>query len=207
MVLAATAIKLDWSGLHHPKTLAVILLSRLWHLNLLFVLALVTSAFAENENQKYALGDLGYLVVTAAQDTAYGYHWVDGPGNSRRALVWAHGVLSIPFDFPVEGFGAFDLAIPCGDDFGGVGDAGRLLMKDGQYRINEPILLTDGTVYFFADDGLLEIVATRIRYFPPENKEVHDSRASFLLLAGLTILITVLIRRSRSIIKKRANSS
>ncbi len=147
-------------------------------------------------------------MVTAAQDTSSGYHWVDGPGTSQRSLVWPCGVINIPTDYPVEGFGPFDLAIPCTGVWGGVGNTGRLLMEDGQYRIDEPIFMTDGTVHFFADDGLLEIVASRVRYFPSEiKKDKTDPKASFILLVGLAILIAVLIRRSRRIIKQRANPS
>lgn len=173
----------------------------------LFFSILVAGASAGQDAPGLVLGDVGYLVVTAAQDTSSGYHWIDGPGDGRRSLIWPNGVLSVPLDYPIEGFGAFDLAIPCGDDFGGVGDAGRLLMQDGQYRLREPVVLTDGTIYFFADEGLLEIVATRVRYFPPETEKTSDMRSSFFLLAGLMILIYVLIRRSRNTMKKRANRS
>ena len=174
---------------------------------LLFFSLLIASTSAGQDSPELVLGDVGYLVVTAAQDSASGYHWVDGPGKTRRSLIWPSGVLSVPLDYPIDGFGAFDLAIACGDDFGGVGDAGRLLMKDGQYRLTEPVVLTDGTVFFFADEGLLEIVATRVRYFPPEIHETTDMRSSFFLLAGLLVLIYVLIRRSRNTMKKRANRS
>ncbi len=173
----------------------------------LLIIGSASCASADNSSPSLVLGDNGLLVITAAQDTASGYHWANGPGNDRRSLIWPSGVLSIPYDYPVDGFGAFDLAIPCGEVLGGVGEDGRLLMQDGQYRIREPVLLTDGTVYFFAEDGLLEIVATRVRYFPPEIKDSSDPRASFVLLAGLLLLIGVLIRRSRRIIKKRANPS
>jgi hypothetical protein len=169
----------------------------------ILILALNTGGFAATGDPSFVLGDVGFLVVTAAQDTASGFQWVDGPGDSRRSLIWDNGLLNIPNDHSFEGFGAFDLAFSCNGTLGGAGKAGRLLMTDGQYKINEPLLLTDGTVFFFADAGLLEIVATRVRYFAPEVKKSIDPRSSFALLAGLLILIAVLVRRSRRIIKKK----
>jgi len=171
------------------------------------LLSWTLSAKADDQSSRQELKHSGYLVLSAARDTTSDYHWSSGPGAERRSLVWSCGVLNIPVNYEIEDFGPFDLAIPCTERFGGVGKTGRLIMTDGKFEINEPVLLTDGTVFFFAEDGLLEFVASRIRYFPPEVKEKVDPRASFMLLGGLLVLIAVLVRRSRRIIKKRANIS
>lgn len=149
------------------------------------------------QDDRHALGHPGYIVMTgAAHDTTGTFFWQSGPGPDQRSLVWAQGVLTVPVGLVPETFGPADLAVACGADLAGGGHGGRLVFTGGRYRIKEPLLLTDGSVTLYATAGKLEILGERVRYTAPK-ASLKDSRASFLLLAGLVLLTLVLLRRAR----------
>lgn len=154
-----------------------------------------------------ALGHPGYLIVTAAADSNAGFRWLDGPGPGQRSLTWLDGMLTVPESLALETFAGRDLAVPVEAAFAGAGAGGKLQWQDGNFTISEPILLTDGTVQLLASGGELEIVGTRIRYRRPEPQGTGgetDLRASLMMVAGIALLITVLLRRARRQMRKDA---
>jgi len=151
---------------------------------------------------RYSLGHPGYIIMTAAVgDTTGTFVWQAGPGPTQRSLVWAEGVLTVPVTLAPETFGPADLAVPCSAELAGGGHGGRLVFSGGKYRIDEPLLLTDGSVTLYATAGELEILGERVRYRAPR-KAIKDTRSSYLLLAGLVLLTIVLLRRARLGLRK-----
>lgn len=149
------------------------------------------------QDSRHALGHPGYIVMTgAAHDTTGTFFWQGGPGPDQRSLVWAQGVLTVPVELVPETFGPADLAVPCGAELAGGGHGGRLVFTGGTYRIDEPLLLTDGSVTLYATAGKLEILGERVRYSAPK-VSVKNPLASYVLLAGLLLLTLVLLRRAR----------
>ena len=144
-----------------------------------------------------SLGHPGYLILAGAADSTAGYHWRDGPGPDQRSLVWEHGLLTVPTDLALEGFGPRDLAVAVGAELTGASDGGDLLFQDGRYRISAPLLLSDRNLSFYAAAGELELVGERIRYLPPDMGERPDPRAGFIFLAGMVLLVIVLMRLAR----------
>jgi hypothetical protein len=164
---------------------------------LLLAACLAASAPAGGQEARHALGHPGYIVMAGAvEDTTGTFVWQSGPGATQRSLVWEDGVLTIPADLVPETFGPADLAIPCGPELAGGGHGGKLVFSGGNYRIHEPLLLTDGTVTLYATAGTLEILGERVRYVAPR-RSLKDPRASYILLAGLVLLTLVLLRRAR----------
>ena len=164
----------------------------------LWILVAATAAGQTPEDSQHTLGHPGYLVISGAAtaDSASGFHWQTGPGPDELSLVWDEGMLTIPGDLQPESFGPDDLAVPCGPELAGAGNAGRLVFRPGRYPVTEPVLLTDGTVTLYVAGGELEIVGQRVRY-RPTGKKMEDIRASYILLAGLVLLTVVLLRRAR----------
>jgi len=150
------------------------------------------------------LGHPGYLIISSARDTTAGFSWQTGPGPQQLSLTWRSGMLTIPDTLVLEPFSLHDLAIPVTADFSAAGAGGQLEWREGKYDITEPLMMTDGVVDLLVSKGELEILATRIRYRSPEltQDEKADPRASFLMLAGVLLLIGVLMRRARRKMKE-----
>jgi hypothetical protein len=145
----------------------------------------------------HVLGRPGFLVISGAADTTGHYAWRSGPGPRERSLVWPDGVLTVPQDLPLESFGPHDLAVPTGSDLAGITDGGALVFGDGLYAISAPLLLSDGSISAYLAAGELEIVGERVRYLPPPPDQPADSRAGFIMLAGVLLLVVVLLRLAR----------
>lgn len=151
------------------------------------------------------LGHPGYLIISAARDSSAGYRWLEGPGPHQISLTWLDGMLTVPDSLQLESFAEFDLAVPVSGQFSGAGASGKLAWQDGIFEISEPLMATDGAVQLLASRGELEIVGTRVRYRPPpasDEKSPADPRASFIMLAGILLLIWVLLRRAKRKIKE-----
>lgn len=165
----------------------------------------VTKAQPADPAAENALGHSGYLIISSARDSTAGYTWQKGPGPGQLSLTWRAGMLTIPETLVLEPFSVDDLAIPVTADFSAAGSGGQLEWKEGSYKISEPLVMSDGIIDFLVSKGELEILASRIRYSPPEGmqEEEADPRASFLMLAGFLLLIGVLLRRARRKIKDK----
>jgi hypothetical protein len=162
------------------------------------LLGLAVATPASGQGGRTVLGRPGYVVISGVRDSTAGFVWQDGPGPGRHSLVWPEGTLSLPLDQGLENFGADDAGIACQPELSGVGDSGRLLFQDGIYQVSEPILLSDGVLELHLAGGKLEVRGDQIRYRrPPPPKETR-SRADYIFLAGLVVLIVVLLRRARS---------
>lgn len=165
----------------------------------------ISQTWTEQSQDRKVLGYPGFLVVSSARDSTAGFRWLEGPGPGRRSLVWPSGTLNLPLDLPVEEFSDLDLAIACSADLAGVGGGGNLVLRDGEYRISEPVLLSDGVVFLHLVAGRLEVLGERISYHPPRQRaSPADPKAGYIFLLGMVVLIAVLMRRARKKIKMRS---
>jgi hypothetical protein len=143
-----------------------------------------------------SLGQPGYLVIEAARDSASGFRWEAGPGPGHRSLVWDQGRLTLPDTVEAEDFGRDDLGVSCTARLEGSGASGELLFRDGIYQVSEPVVLSDGRLELRVSAGELEFRGASIRYRRPST-EAREYRSGLILLAGMTLLVVVLLRRAR----------
>ncbi len=148
------------------------------------------------EESSVTLDSPGYVIIEAGLDSTLGFQWHLGPGPAERSLTWAFGVLNLPDSLAVESLREVDLVIPCKGSLAGLGHEGQLLFQDGIYEISEPIFLSDGVIQLYLADGILELQNQRVRYSTPSNKAEKDSRAGYLFLGGMVLLVLVLLRRA-----------
>lgn len=142
------------------------------------------------------LGRPGYLVIEAVRDSTAGFTWTTGPGPGFRSLIWDQGRLTLPDSLVVEDFSHRDIGITCTAQLAGIGGSGQLVLRDGIYPVSEPLILSDGLLELEITGGEIEIRGARIRY----RRAVAETRASksgLLMLAGMTLLVVVLLRRAR----------
>lgn len=141
-------------------------------------------------------GGPGYLVIEAARDSSAGFRWESGPGPGYRSLVWDQGRLVIPDSLSCDHFGKHDLGISFTENFAGSGVSGRIVLVDGIFPVSEPVVLSDGFLELELSAGELEIRGSRIRY-RRASLQPRDFRSGLLMLAGMTLLVIVLLRRAR----------
>ena len=171
---------------------------------LIFLPSLV-AAQVEAESERFSLEQPGILIITAASDTSAGFHWHAGPGAGRISLRWDGGVLSVPDTLAMDGYPNNNLGIPLQPGFSGNGAEGPLLLADGLYTVKENLMLGDGVIQLMISDGEFEVFGPRFRYSRLSQGAIVDDRtkANFMMIAGLLLLIAVLLRRARSILRKR----
>jgi hypothetical protein len=151
------------------------------------------------------LGRPGYLVIEAARDSTAGFRWEDGPRPGFRSLVWDQGRLTLPDSLEPEDFARQDVGVPCTAQLAGSGASGQLVLLDGIYPVSEPVTLSDGRLELQVSAGELEFRGARIRY----RRAVAENRtfkAGMLMLAGMTVLVVVLLRRARLKAAERAGT-
>jgi hypothetical protein len=161
-----------------------------------WVLVSVPVLAADPPEQDHALGRPGYLVIEAARDSSAGFRWETGPTPGYRSLNWDQGRLVIPDSLSVDFSGPNDLGLPCTENFAGNGESGSILLVDGIFPVSEPVVFSDGLWKMEVSAGELEIRGARIRY----RRAVAESpqvKPGFLLLAGMTLMVIVLLRRAR----------
>jgi len=144
----------------------------------------------------HGLGESGYVVIEAARDSASGFVWEEGPGPGFRSLIWPEGRLTVPDSLLVEDFGRRDLGLRCAESLAGSGSSGQLVFRDGIFPVSEPVVLTDGFLELQVTGGELEIRGAMIRYRRSDTRS-GDFRSGLLLMAGMTLMIIVLLRRAR----------
>ena len=149
------------------------------------------------------LGRPGYLVIEAGRDTTAGFRWETGPGPGFRTLVWDQGRLTLPDSLLPEDIGPRDVGVPCTGQLEGKGASGQLVLQDGIYPVSEPVVLRDGRLELQVAAGELEFRGARIIYRRAE-AENPDFKAGLLMLAGMTVLVLVLLRRARLKADERA---
>lgn len=149
---------------------------------------------ATAQDRALTLGHPGYLVLTAALDSTMGFAWRLGPAAGQRSLTWEQGSLILPEDLELESMRDVDLLIPCTGDLAGQGASGRLVFQDGIFPVSEPLHLSDGVVDLYVTAGELEVRGQRIRYTAPRPRQ-EESRAGYIFLAGIVLLVFVLLRR------------
>ncbi len=142
----------------------------------------------------------GALLITAGADTAAGFRWLELPAIQRRCLVWADGFMTLPSDVTPEHFGQASLLVPYGPNLAGISDGRHLRFVLGKYRVERPLLLTDGVVSLYVSYGELNIEDGRIVY--QAVRRISNPKAQYLLLAGIVILITMLLLRIRSRLRR-----
>ena len=146
--------------------------------------------------QNRSLGQPGYVVIEAARDSVSGFVWETETDSGIRTLIWEEGRLKIPAAFLVEDFGRRDIGFACTKLLSGSGASGKLIFQDGIFPVSEPVVLTDGVIELQVEGGELEIRGAMIRYRRPAAGS-RDFKSGLLLLAGMTLLIIVLLRRAR----------
>jgi hypothetical protein len=153
----------------------------------------------------HSLGKPGYLVIESGRDSSAGFRWEDGPDPGFRSLVWDEGCLTYPDSLPPEDFARTDVGIPFSGALIGSGASGRLVFKDGVFPVSEPVILSDGRISLEISGGELEIRGAMVRYRPAriDNREF---KAGLLMLAGMTVLVLVLLRRARLKAAERSGS-
>ncbi|MCK9997273.1 MAG: hypothetical protein KAH56_13440 [Candidatus Krumholzibacteria bacterium] len=150
------------------------------------------------------LGRPGYLVIETARDSAAGFRWEAGPGPGHRSLVWDQGRLTLPDTVEFEDFARHDIGVPCTARLEGTGASGQLVLRDGIYPVSEPVVLSDGRLELSVSSGELEFRGAGIRYRRSMD-EAGKFRSGLLLLAGMTLLVVVLLRRARLKTGERAD--
>ncbi len=173
----------------------------------LFLVFQAPPAIAQSSasEDRFSLDQPGILIITSASDTSAGFHWRSGPGTGRISLVWQGGVLTVPDTLVMDGFPNGNLGVPVREGFSGTGQDGPLMLGDGVYSVTESLMMGDGVIQLMVSDGELEIFGPRFRYSRPRFILPDDkTKANFLLIAGLLVLIAVLLRRARSILRKGA---
>jgi hypothetical protein len=183
---------------HHP-------VRSLGWLLLLALLVGAGPAFAQDrpEFQEPAgttAGRPGHWVLEAASDSSSGFRWLSLPSHGVRCLTWDGGALVLPLAEPPERFGVDDLTVPYSAELVGVSQGRRMVFEPGRYRIEEPVLLTDGTRWLFLSAGEMTVEPALIQYRRefPGSGSTDRSRAQYLFLGALVILIAVLLLRVRS---------
>jgi len=165
--------------------------------SLVFLAILFAWGFSQAQSDEtHSLGQQGYVVIEAARDSASGFVWVAGPVEGFRSLTWEEGRLTIPVSFTVEDFGRGDIGFPCTRFLTGSGASGQMVISDGLFPVSEPVVLKDGLIELQVTEGELEIRGAMIRYRRPVTR-TRDFRSGLLLLAGMTLMIIVLLRRAR----------
>lgn len=178
--------------------------SRVFIILVLVLIPTLVSAQSDTGQERFSLEQPGILIITAASDTSAGFQWRSGPGVGRISLVWDGGVLSVPDTLAMDGYPNNNLGIPLRPGFSGSGGQGPFLLADGIYPVKENLMLGDGVIQLMASDGEFEIFGPRFRYSRPQPSIVNDkTKANFMMIAGLLLLIAVLLRRARSILRKR----
>jgi len=169
------------------------------------MLVAVTSASGQtgpdNDARRVILGRPGYLVIEGVRDTTDIYSWQKGPGPGRHSLVWSTGTLSLPDTLYLDEFGVQDAGVVCQAELSGVGGSGQLVFEDGIYRISEPLVLSDGILELHISAGELEVRGDQIRYRRSRSQD-EKTKANYIFLAGLILLIIVLMRRARRQMRK-----
>ena len=168
---------------------------RVWSTVLVVCIFLAVFTAAADEAPR-TLGQPGYLVIEAARDSSAGFRWEAGPGPGYRSLVWDLGRLTLPDTLEAENFGRYDLGVLCTARLEGSGASGQLVFRDGIYPVSEPVVLSDGRLELRVSAGELEFRGARIRYRRPV-AEAGPYRSGLILMAGMTLLVVVLLRRAR----------
>jgi hypothetical protein len=161
-----------------------------------FIMNGTASLAAEPSGLDHTLGQPGYLVIEAARDSSAGFRWESGPGPGHRSLVWDQGRLVLPDSLPVDSLGRHDLGVAITEQLAGSGISGQIVLMDGIFPVSEPVVLSDGLLELEISAGELEFRGARIRYRRAE-AEPREIRSGLLMLAGMTLLVIVLLRRAR----------
>ena len=147
-------------------------------------------------DQNQRLGQQGYVVIEAARDSVSGFVWETDSIPGFKTLIWEEGRLILPASFPVEDFGKRDIGLACTEFLEGSGSSGQLVFQDGIFPVSEPLILADGLIELRVTGGELEVRGAMIRYRRPA-AGARDFKSGLLLLAGMTLMIIVLLRRAR----------
>ncbi|MCP4293437.1 MAG: hypothetical protein GY780_16545 [bacterium] len=174
---------------------------RLWGLLIFLIFPLHSYGQDFSANERFRFDGSGVLIISSARDTTGFFNWGPGPGTGRISLHWEGGFLSVPDTLAMEAYPNNNLAVPLKAGFSGTVKNKPMLLEDGIYPITGNVVLGDGTVQLVISTGELEIHGPRVRYRHQES-DLNKTRANFLLIAGLLILIVVLLRRSRRILRK-----
>ncbi len=147
----------------------------------------------------------GQLVIDGARDPQQHYRWLAEGADGAAILSWPGGFLALPRSAAVDSLGEQALAVFYSERLRGFSAGRRLLFQQGRFAIKQPLLLSDGVLQLFAARGELTIEPGRLVYrdrpeaSPPDR---FPPRAQLTLLAGIVILIAVLLRLSRSRLRR-----
>lgn len=143
-----------------------------------------------------ALGSSGYLVIEDVRDPNAGFHWASVGTDGFRTLTWSEGELILPDSLQSEDFSLHDLGVVCATNLAGTGASGQVVLTDGIFTVSEPVVLSDGILELRVTGGELEIRGAMVRYRRPA-EDSNGYGPGLLMLAGMTLLVIVLLRRAR----------
>lgn len=162
----------------------------------LVIVAVLACPVSAQEPPSENPGQPGFLVIEGAADSSGTYEYSTGLENDQCSLSWDQGKLTFPASLPLENWGPFDLGVAFAAEMTGSGASGRLILRDGIYPVTEAITLTDGQMLLEVSSGELEIRGARITYRRRGTGNA-DFKSGLLLMAGMTLLVIVLLRRAR----------
>ena len=187
------------------RTRSMVSWAAAWTVTGMLVMGAVSGLAEGVRGSDHRLGSPGYLVIEAGRDSTAGFRWEAGPGPGSRSLVWDQGRLVVPDTMAVDSFGQHDLGLPFNEKFAGTGASGRVLLEDGIFPVSEPVVFSDGLLEMEISSGELEIRGARIRY-RRATFEPREIKSGLLLLAGMTLMVIVLLRRARLKSNQRTGS-
>jgi len=139
----------------------------------------------------------GILVIESARDST-SFNW--SSVGEKGYVTWPTGVLLFSASSDVGTFGINDLTIVYDRNLHGMSNGEELIFQNGNYSFFTPLVLTASNFTLVACEGVLDIADGRINLKIPIEKK-KSSNSSYILLAGMIILIATLMNRSRKQMK------
>ncbi len=139
----------------------------------------------------------GILVIESACDSTF-FNW-NSVGQSS-SVTWATGAFLFSANANVGTFGLNDLTIDYSIDLHGISDGRELIFQNGNYSFDKTLVLTATNFTLVACEGVLEIADGRITLQIPVDKK-SNGNSSYILLAGMIVLIATLMNRTRKQMK------
>lgn len=160
---------------------------------LLCCLLLATSATCKQLTPEYP----GILVIESACDSTL-FNW--NSVGEDFSMTWPTGALIFSSSAETGTFGLNDLTIAYDKSLHGISDGRELIFQSGNYSFDAPLVLTTANFTLVACEGVLEIADGRINLQLSVDKK-ESNKSSYILLAGMIILIATLMNRSRKKMK------
>ncbi len=135
----------------------------------------------------------GILVIESACDsTAFNWNSV----GEHSSIIWETGAFLFSSEADTGTFGLNDLTVVYDVNLVGISNGSELVFQNGKYSFDTPLVLTATDFTLVACKGILEIADGRID-LQILSTDKKSGNSSYILLAGMVILIAILMNRSR----------